>query len=154
MTDLNAVLSEVVNQRVDAAVDRALAPYKSVLTRVAAFLGDTPIELPKPEPRAAKATLSAYNAQSRALDAVLFRGSPGRRKKAPAACAVIGCQRPAKSKGYCISHYYKRRNHLDDGRLPAAWKEFPAPQSLEDFSFRMGRKPRTPKATRRRSRRS
>src|SRR3954467_4376575 len=39
-------------------------------------------------------------------------------------CALIGCKRPARSKGYCAAHYQKYRSLDRTGRLPSDWKDF------------------------------
>ncbi len=131
MINLNDAVEAVVQQAVKSAVENALAPYIGVLDRMAAFLG-----APTPSARKVKA------AQGRALDKLLRKNARRTRrisKKEATPCGVIGCKRPSASKGYCISHYYKRRKHLDDGKLPVEWVEFPSPQSITDFKLRRGR---------------
>lgn len=59
-----------------------------------------------------------------------------------AACAIIGCHRPAKALGYCINHYMKFRNLKATGRLPPSWKEHAAPQSVENIKLPRGRTPK------------
>jgi hypothetical protein len=55
------------------------------------------------------------------------------------ACALIGCKRPARSKGYCAAHYQKYRALQRTGRLPADWKDFAAPSSVKDIVLPRGR---------------
>jgi hypothetical protein len=54
-------------------------------------------------------------------------------------CALIGCKRPARSKGYCAAHYQKLRALQRTGRLPADWKDFAAPNSVKDLVLPRGR---------------
>lgn len=71
------------------------------------------------------------------------------RAKAPAAkapeagegraCAVKGCERPSRSKGYCSAHYQKLRLLIKTGRRPADWVDGAEPQSVEDVKLPRGR---------------
>jgi len=54
-------------------------------------------------------------------------------------CALIGCKRPARSKGYCAAHYQKFRALQRTGRLPADWKDFAPPNSVKDIVLPRGR---------------
>ncbi|MBL8949709.1 MAG: cell wall protein [Myxococcaceae bacterium] len=54
-------------------------------------------------------------------------------------CALIGCKRPARSKGYCAAHYQKYRSLDRTGRLPADWKDFAPPNSVKDVVLPRGR---------------
>lgn len=69
--------------------------------------------------------------------------APAPRGKAAAvseqACAVIGCKRPRRSKGYCSAHYQKLRLLIRTGRRPADWKDDAAPQSARDVTLPRGR---------------
>ncbi|MCP3165738.1 vegetative protein [Myxococcus qinghaiensis] len=95
------------------------------------------------------------------------RGKPGRRPaaqvelplvatrgaaKAPAAvargaktadgsrsCAIIGCKRPSRSKGYCSAHYQKLRLLMRTDRRPTAWVDDARPQSVQDVKLPRGR---------------
>ncbi|WP_141588496.1 cell wall protein [Myxococcus sp. AB056] len=55
------------------------------------------------------------------------------------ACAVIGCERPSRSKGYCSAHYQKLRLLMRTNRRPSAWKDDALPQSVEDVTLPRGR---------------
>jgi hypothetical protein len=55
------------------------------------------------------------------------------------ACALIGCKRPSRSKGYCAAHYQKFRSLERTGRLPSDWKEFAPPNSVKDVILPRGR---------------
>ncbi len=69
----------------------------------------------------------------------------GRPAAAPAAeaqgrrCAVIGCKRPARSKGYCSAHYQKLRLLVKTDRRPKAWKDDAEPQSVPEVVLPRGR---------------
>lgn len=54
-------------------------------------------------------------------------------------CALIGCKRPARSKGYCAAHYQKYRSLARTGRLPSDWKDFAPPASVKDVVLPRGR---------------
>lgn len=69
------------------------------------------------------------------------KGRPGRKKSTEAAraCAIRGCKRPARAKGYCAAHYQKLRMLSTRNQRPSAWVDFPAPQSVEDLKLPRGR---------------
>jgi hypothetical protein len=54
-------------------------------------------------------------------------------------CALIGCKRPARSKGYCAAHYQKLRSLQRTGRMPSDWKDFAPPNSVKDVILPRGR---------------
>ena len=54
-------------------------------------------------------------------------------------CAVIGCKRPARSKGYCSAHYQKLRLLVKTDRRPASWTDDAPPQSAPDVVLPRGR---------------
>lgn len=54
-------------------------------------------------------------------------------------CAVKGCKRPSRSKGYCSAHYQKLRLLIKTNRRPADWKDDAAPQSAQDVKLPRGR---------------
>lgn len=55
------------------------------------------------------------------------------------ACAVMGCKRPSRSKGYCSAHYQKLRLLIRTGRRPKDWVDDAAPQSAQDLKLPRGR---------------
>ncbi|MGO8968759.1 MAG: cell wall protein [Myxococcaceae bacterium] len=65
----------------------------------------------------------------------------GRRTRLPAggACAIIGCKRPSRTKGYCSAHYQKLRMLTRSNRRPAEWKDYASPQSVTDLVLPRGR---------------
>jgi hypothetical protein len=63
-------------------------------------------------------------------------------EEADRACAVIGCRRPFRSRGYCSAHYQRRRLMESTGRLPASWVEDAAPHSVPDVLLPRGRRRR------------
>jgi hypothetical protein len=63
----------------------------------------------------------------------------GARERPGRACAVIGCKRPHRSKGYCAAHYQKFRSLARTRRLPADWKPNAAPRSVKDIMLPRGR---------------
>ena len=54
-------------------------------------------------------------------------------------CAIIGCKRPARSKGYCAAHYQKYRMLTRTKRLPSDWAEHSQPGSVKDLVLPRGR---------------
>ncbi|MFB1480668.1 vegetative protein [Corallococcus sp. RDP092CA] len=69
--------------------------------------------------------------------------SPGRPASRAAeqgqACAVIGCKRQSRSKGYCSAHYQKLRLLIRTGRRPETWVDGAKPQSVQDVTLPRGR---------------
>ena len=64
----------------------------------------------------------------------------GRRgKNTGRACAVIGCKRAVRSKGYCAAHYQKQRMLERTNRLPSDWKDDAPPHSVKDIVLPRGR---------------
>jgi hypothetical protein len=65
----------------------------------------------------------------------------GRKTKLPAggACAIIGCRRPSRTKGYCSAHYQKQRMLTRSNRRPADWKDYAPPQSVAELVLPRGR---------------
>lgn len=49
------------------------------------------------------------------------RGASGDSSSQSRACAIEGCSRPARSKGYCAAHYQKFRMLERTNRLPDDW---------------------------------
>jgi hypothetical protein len=64
----------------------------------------------------------------------------------PRPCAVIGCQNPVRSLGYCAAHYQKRRLMIAANRLHPLWVENADPHSLPDVI-----PPRRPRGERQRT---
>lgn len=54
-------------------------------------------------------------------------------------CAVIGCGRPARSRGYCAAHYQKFRMLDRTGRLPSDWVADASPSSVKNIALPRGR---------------
>ncbi|WP_043393894.1 hypothetical protein [Archangium violaceum] len=88
-----------------------------------------------PRPRSAVVP-AARGAQAAAV-------APVRRGRPPAAegkrCAVIGCKRPSRSKGYCSAHYQKLRLLVKSNRRPDKWVDDASPQSVPDVVLPRGR---------------
>ncbi len=56
------------------------------------------------------------------------------------ACAVIGCDNPVRSKGYCAAHYQKYNNLRKTGRAAEfGWTEDAPPQSVTNPTLPRGR---------------
>lgn len=68
-----------------------------------------------------------------------------RRGRKPAAadgvreCAIKGCGKPSRTKGYCAAHYQKLRMLEKTNRRPGQWKDYAEPNSVEDIKLPRGR---------------
>ncbi|RKH62176.1 vegetative protein [Corallococcus llansteffanensis] len=97
-----------------------------------------------PAAKLAPVKAPAGKAAAPAAKAPATRG-PGRPPaRAPAAednqaCAVIGCKRQSRSKGYCSAHYQKLRLLIRTGRRPDAWVDGARSQSVQDVKLPRGR---------------
>lgn len=69
------------------------------------------------------------------------RGPKGKRIRGSndRGCAIIGCKRPARSKGYCAAHYQKYRMLTRTKRLPSDWVEHGDPSTVRDMVLPRGR---------------
>lgn len=54
-------------------------------------------------------------------------------------CAIIGCGKPARTKGYCAAHYQKLRMLEKTNRRPAEWVDYAPPNSVQDLKLPRGR---------------
>lgn len=129
-------VDQLLRSMVQAEVERVVAPMMSalqqqgeVLNRFAAAFG-SPLKRGPGRPRK-----NAF-----ASSAKVKRG-PGRPRGSggDARCAIIGCKRNARAKGYCPAHYQKYRNLSKTGRLPSDWVEHAKPQSVKNLVLPRGR---------------
>jgi len=88
--------------------------------------------------KAAATRAPAAAAAAAVAPAARARGRPKAAGGAQA-CAVIGCKRPSRSKGYCSAHYQKLRLLIKTGRRPKDWVDDAAPQSAQDLKLPRGR---------------
>jgi hypothetical protein len=139
---VDKAIRDMIRDEVEAAVAplaRAMSQIQNqggVLAQLSALLGG-PKRGPGRPPNPFKALAAARV------------GRPAGRRRGPRAggvngqndraCALIGCRRPARSKGYCAAHYQKYRNLDRTGRLPADWKDFAPPNSVRDIILPRGR---------------
>ena len=54
-------------------------------------------------------------------------------------CAINGCGKPSRTKGYCAAHYQKLRMLEKTGRRPTAWNDYAEPNSVDDIKLPRGR---------------
>jgi hypothetical protein len=54
-------------------------------------------------------------------------------------CAINGCGKPSRTKGYCAAHYQKLRMLEKTNRRPSAWVDYAEPNSVEDIKLPRGR---------------
>ncbi|MBZ4399059.1 cell wall protein [Myxococcus sp. MISCRS1] len=55
------------------------------------------------------------------------------------ACAIVGCGKPSRTKGYCAAHYQKLRMLEKTNRRPSAWVDYAPADSVEDIKLPRGR---------------
>ena len=83
---------------------------------------------------------------ARAASAPAAAATGGKRRgRRPAAeggareCAINGCGKPSRTKGYCAAHYQKLRMLEKTGRRPSAWVDYANPNSVDDIKLPRGR---------------
>lgn len=54
-------------------------------------------------------------------------------------CAINGCGKPSRTKGYCAAHYQKLRMLEKTGRRPSGWVDYANPNSVDDIKLPRGR---------------
>lgn len=128
-------VDQLLRSMVQAEVERAIGPLASalqqqgeVLQRFASAFG-APIKRGPGRPR--KVPMLGVAASKPAKVRVSASGQ--------ALCAVIGCRKPARAKGYCAAHYQKFRSLEKTGRLPSDWVANARPQSVENVLLPRGR---------------
>jgi len=131
-------VEQLLRNMVQVEVERAIGPLAAalqqqgeVLSRFAAAFG-APIKRGPGRPR--KVTTFGAVAAPKAARAVKVSSSGGK-----TLCAVIGCKRPARAKGYCAAHYQKYRMLSKTDRLPSDWVEEASPQSVKNLVLPRGR---------------
>ncbi len=138
-------IDQAIREVVAEEVARALAPFQgdlSALQRLAAALG-APVGAVKRGPGRPRkdAGVAAPLRRKPGPKPGSKRGGKrrGRVANSGRACAVIGCGKPARSKGYCAAHYQKYRNLERTGRLPSDWKPDASPNSVRNVALPRGR---------------
>ncbi|QDE93778.1 cell wall protein [Myxococcus xanthus] len=120
-------------------VTHRLAPLTSRLGAMAGVR--TPTELPASTRGGRKQVVAAPKGRAAVGRPVAAKPvvSQARAEEGTRACAVIGCERPSRSKGYCSAHYQKLRLLMRTNRRPSAWKDDALPQSVGDVTLPRGR---------------
>ncbi|CAM4542023.1 hypothetical protein MYXA107069_36395 [Myxococcus xanthus] len=120
-------------------VTHRLAPLTSRLGAMAGVR--TPTELPASTRGGRKQVVAAPKGRAAVGRPVAAKPvvSQARTEEGTRACAVIGCERPSRSKGYCSAHYQKLRLLMRTNRRPSAWKDDALPQSVGDVTLPRGR---------------
>jgi len=125
------MLRELVREEIARAVGplsgavEELRAQSGIVSRLAAVLGQ-PIRRGPGRPKKVAAGRRGGRRRGR---------PPGDKRP----CALIGCKRPARSKGYCAAHYQKLRMLARTHRLPSDWTEHAAPNSVKDVVLPRGR---------------
>ncbi len=123
-------IDQAIREVIAEEVERILGPVQQqleVLSRLAAAMG-----APLPVLKRGAPARAAVRGGGR-------RKGGGRVDNAGRQCAIIGCGKPSRSKGYCAAHYQKYRNLERTGRLPAEWKADAAPNSVRNLQLPRGR---------------
>ena len=104
----------------ELGVLRALAER---LQPIANFLGGAPFG----------ASLALRRGPGRPPGSVKAKGRRGRRPTGAndRPCAIIGCGRPSRTKGYCAAHYQKLRMLIRTKRRPSAWSDYAPADSVK-----------------------
>ncbi len=128
-------VDKAIREMVRTEVSAAMAPLVAAVARLQAS-DDVVSRL--------SAAFGAGGRRGRPAKLLLGAGKRGRRTRGPRGsndrgCALIGCKRPARSKGYCAAHYQKFRMLARTHRLPADWAEHAAPNSVKDVVLPRGR---------------
>jgi hypothetical protein len=131
-------VDKVLRDMVADEVARALGPVHAalaelqgngaIIARLAAALGQPIKRGPGRPPRSLFAPVKSRGGARR-----------GRKPGGQRDCAVIGCGRPARSKGYCAAHYQKFRMLDRTNRLPADWVADASPNSVKNLALPRGR---------------
>lgn len=131
-------VDKMLRDMVADEVARALGPvhaalaelqgHGAIIGRLAAVLGQPIKRGPGRPPKNAFAPVKARGAKR-------GRKASGEVRE----CAVIGCGRPARSKGYCAAHYQKYRMLDRTGRLPSDWVADASPSSVKNLELPRGR---------------
>ncbi len=131
---VDRMLQQIVADEIAQAlrpVHAALAELRSnadVVARLAAALGQPIKRGPGRPPK------SAFSATP-----VRAGAKRGRKPGAARDCAIIDCDKPAKSLGYCNNHYQKRNLLTRTDRLPADWVADAPPSSVKNIALPRGR---------------
>ncbi len=126
-------ISAVIGPIADAVAQ--LREQGSVAAQLSSLLGSSVKRGPgRPRKNALLPLLAASGKAAR-------RGPKGTRTRGnnDRACAIIGCKRPARSKGYCAAHYQKYRMLTRTKRLPTDWVEHATAGSVRDMVLPRGR---------------
>lgn len=133
----------LLERLVRSELRRAMAPVTDALIKMqGGKVSPEAAEVATPAPVRRGRPASAVK-REKPVSAAPAKANKKAGKKSPSAgtaCAVIGCDKPARSRGLCAVHYQKMRNLLKRDELPQAWrKDSHEPQSLQDIKLRRGR---------------
>jgi hypothetical protein len=124
-------VDKMLRDMVAEEVARAIGPLSAQLAfveRFAAAMGQPLKRGPGRPPKSAGAVVVAAK-----------RGRPVGSGRGGRACAIKGCGKKMRSKGYCAAHYQKFRMLEKTNRLPADWVADAAPNSVKNISLPRGR---------------
>lgn len=124
-----------------------LAPLTSRLGAMAGVRtpsARTPSVIPQPAAKRGRKPL-ADGAAGRAMTKAAAKAAAkapvqrARVEEGTRACAIIGCKRPSRSKGYCSAHYQKLRLLMRTNRRPSDWVDDARAQSVREVKLPRGR---------------
>lgn len=134
--------SLAISRQLESSLAPVARAFAQVLQGTESSASAVPAKRGPGRPRKVQVTSNAMTATVAPRTAINgVKGKPGRKKSTEAerACAIRGCRRPARAKGYCAAHYQKLRMLTTRNQRPAAWIDFPAPQSVDDLKLPRGR---------------
>jgi hypothetical protein len=116
----------------------ALQSLREVTSQLAPLLGERGRQTVLRHAQTQAVTPRATPPAAKAPAAPVARAKPAASASANA-CAVMGCKRPSRSKGYCSAHYQKLRLLIRTNRRPADWVDDAPPQSAQEVKLPRGR---------------
>lgn len=151
-TTIDQVIRGVVRSEVRSALEgmqaaiNGMRQHNAVVARLSAAFGggintNTGSVAPKRVRRSRKraAPTSSGSAATSPASASAPVRTIKRMENTGAPCAIIGCPRPSRSKGYCAAHYQKFRMLQRSGRLPPDWREYAQPGTVHNVTLPRGR---------------
>lgn len=127
-------------------IESQLSPLRNAIDELQTRAGDLSDLAHQLSPLTQLLAPFAGEAPARARVSAPKTGTGRRRGRPPGSgtanarpCAIRGCERPSRTKGFCSAHYQKLRLLDRTGRRPAGWKDFAEPQSVDDVVLPRGR---------------
>lgn len=129
-------VDQLLRSMVQAEVERAIGPLAGALQQQGEVLQRFAAAFGAPLKRGPGRPPKLFSAKA-VVGTAKKVGRPPRVDGA--LCAVIGCKKEARAKGYCAAHYQKFRMLTQTGRLPSDWVANAKSQSVENVVLPRGR---------------